>query len=67
MEGGERNAHYTTLGDSNPKVLRGWAFRDVTVSGAREASADVLTTTEVQVLCGAWGTECRTQVLALAW
>ncbi|MCK4394501.1 hypothetical protein KAX17_16480 [Candidatus Bipolaricaulota bacterium] len=44
-----------SLGDSNPKVLMVWAFRDVTVSGAREAGADVLTTTGLLDSCGAWG------------
>ena len=56
-----------SLRDSNPKVLTAWAFRNASFSGAREACADLLTTTEVLVFCGAWGPDCRTRVLAATW
>ncbi len=49
------------------EVLMAWAFWDALISDAREASAEVLTATGVLDFCGAWGTDCRTWVLAAAW
>jgi len=53
--------------DSNPKALMGCAYQGILISVSREANAKALTIIEVTVFCGAWGTECRTQVLAIAW
>lgn len=56
-----------SLGDSNPEVLMAWAFRDASIPVMREAGAETLTTTGIRDFCGAWVTDCRMHVLALAW
>jgi len=55
------------LWNSNPEVLMAWGFQEISISGTREACAEVLTITVVSILFGAWGAVCRTRSLAVSW
>jgi len=52
-----------SVGDSNHKVLMAYAFRNASISGAREAYVEVLATAGDRVSYGAYGSLDRTFVL----
>lgn len=62
----QNEVHHKSLGCSNPRMLLPWVFRDVAFPGTRKVCADLLTTTGVLLLWGAWGIVRGTRVLAVA-